>query len=163
MVAAEHREEFPGIIHDESATGKTVFEPEKLWRSIMKCTIFMQKDGQRFIKLSKFVPFIAAIFTFDCPYLYGHFRLDTIRAKTRLHCLPKRTSQHWWQTGFWAERCKIHYSTLDYRNSKGETIPFNLSLDKTHRFFDSQWPKCRRANQFTQKHWFIATHGTMTY
>ena len=30
MVAAEHKRRIPGIIHDESATGKTVFiEPEK--------------------------------------------------------------------------------------------------------------------------------------
>ena len=137
MVAAEAKRKIPGIIHDESATGKTVYiEPEK--------TLAINNEvhnlyAERRAEIYKIVrelcntlrPFVEEIRAISSLIV----KFDTIRAKARFAIRIKASKP---LLSSKAELVlKEAYNPLLWlrlTENKHETIPFDLELNKANRF-----------------------------
>lgn len=137
MVAAEYKRKIPGIIHDESATGKTVFiEPEKalaLNNEVHNLYAERRAEIYKIIRelchqLRPFGPSIESTFE-------AIARLDAIRAKARFGLLTQASRPIMGgKAGFDLKEARNPLLFLRLKELERKTVSFDLSLDKTNRF-----------------------------
>ena len=137
MVAAEHKRRIPGIIHDESATGKTVFiEPEKTLALNNEVHNLYAERRAEIYKIIRELCHLLRPFSASISHTFTVIsRLDTIRAKARFALLTKAGKPSiGGKQGFELKDARNPLLYLRLQEQQRKTIPFNLSLDKTHRF-----------------------------
>ena len=135
-VPAEHKRKIRGIIHDESATGKTTFIEPEVIIAINNDIFDLEKEEQREIyrilkELSTTLrPYTAQL----ASYLEVIIKFDVIQAKAQLArqyngVRPKlRTAAH-----IQLEKAYHPLLLLKNKDTKKETIPFSLKFSEGNR------------------------------
>lgn len=136
MVSAEHKRQIPGIIHDESATGKTVFiEPEK---SIAINNEIHNLYAERRAEIYRIVKDLCNFlrpYTQEIEAAAKHIiKLDTIRAKAKLALRINASKPLIGSKP--VMNYKQAFNPILYLKQKGsdqKTIPFDLELLNNNR------------------------------
>ena len=137
MVAAEHKRKIPGIIHDESATGKTVFiEPEKTLALNNEVHNLYAERRAEIYKIIRELCHLLRPFGESIAHTFEIItQLDVIRAKARFALQTKSGKPTiGGKAGFELKDARNPLLYLRFQEQQRKTIPFNLTLDKTHRF-----------------------------
>lgn len=137
MVAAEHKRKIPGIIHDESATGKTVFiEPEKTLALNNEVHNLYAERRAEIYKIIRELCHLLRPFGDSIAHTFDIIaKLDVIRAKARFAIQTKSGKPTiGGKSGFELKDARNPLLYLRFQDQQRKTVAFNLSLDKNHRF-----------------------------
>ncbi len=135
-VPSEHKRKIRGIIHDESATGRTAFiEPEPVIEINNDIFDLQQEERREIWRILKelsntFRPYIPQIQDYEALLL----RFDVIQAKARLAVQidgVKPKIQDGPQLGIEMGRHPLLF--LKYKNTEKEVVPFDLTLHAPNR------------------------------
>lgn len=137
MVLAENKRKIPGIIHDESSTGKTVFiEPENIVSINNEIHNLYADRRAEIYRIIKNLCHVLRPFGDQIKSAHEIItKLDTIRAKAKLAIKLKASRPH-----VISKPCfnfKIAYNPILYlrqKENQQNIVPFDLELLKNNRF-----------------------------
>lgn len=135
-VAAEHKRKIGGVIHDESATGKTVFleptEVQMVNNEIVNLYADRRKEIYKVLQLlcAQLRPFADALLDIQVVIV----KMDTVHAKARLAIkLEADKPQVVSKSSFGYKRAFNPVLYLKNKELEEPTIPFDLTLHKPNR------------------------------